>query len=61
MKIKRVETVAQYKAEQAKHIETWIAERFNTGCITWELKDAFTVTLKDKSGATLDIALSDIP
>lgn len=61
MKIKRVETVAQYKAEQAKHIEAWIAERFNVGCITWELKNAFTVTLKDKSGATLDIALSDIP
>lgn len=61
MKIKRVETVAQYKAEQAKHIEAWIAERFNPGYITWELKNAFTVTLKDKTGATLDIALSDIP
>lgn len=61
MHIKRVATVEQYKAEQTKHIEQWIASRFNPDCITWTWKDAFTITLKDNSGATLDINTSDIP
>lgn len=61
MRIKRVETVEQYKAEQNKHVENWIADHFNPNCITWTWKNAFTITLKDTTGATLDIDTKEIP
>ena len=60
MKIKGVQTIAEYKETQKKYIEKWIDKNFQTGAVTWTMHGTNAIKITDKSGATMVVPLSEI-
>ena len=60
MVIKTAKTVAEYKKIRDERIQSWIDERFENGCVTWELISPDEVKITDQTGDSIIISTDEI-